>query len=135
MDGLDGKFLERQAIRELSQDRYDDERSGKHDYDERLENLKITGYFHEQANLGTGKVAGYYYNTHTRVTFKHPSSNQAPDDETNLLNQIIQNYTQVPPFTNHCLKYRDNQMHQPPEWPNLIQKKGKENPINFKCNS
>ena len=54
-------------------------------------------------------MAEYYYNTHTRITFKNPSSNQAPDDETHLLNQRIQNYTQISTLTKHYLAYRDNQ--------------------------
>ena len=89
MDGLDSKYLGRQALKEPSQDRYDDQRSGKCDYGERLKNSKFTGYFQGQANIDTGKAAGYYYNTLIRVTFKQPSSNQAPDDEASLLNQII----------------------------------------------
>ena len=46
----------------------------------------LTGYFQRHANLDTGEVAGYYYNTHTRVIIKNPSSNQVSDDETSLLN-------------------------------------------------
>ena len=36
MDGLVSKYLERQALREQSQDRYDGQRSGKCDCDEKL---------------------------------------------------------------------------------------------------
>ena len=39
-------------------------------------------YFQGQVNLDIAKVAGYYYNTHARVTFEKPTSTQAPDDET-----------------------------------------------------
>ena len=41
--------------------------------------------------------------------FENPSSNQAHNDETSLLNQRIQNHTQVLPLTNHYLTYGDNQ--------------------------
>ena len=54
-------------------------------------------------------MVGYYYNTHARVTFKNPLSNKAPDNETRLFNQRIQNHTQVPTLTSHYLMYRDNQ--------------------------
>ena len=60
MDGLYSKFLGRQALREPSQDRYDHQKSGENDCDERLKNPKFTGHFQRQANLDTGKVAGYY---------------------------------------------------------------------------
>ena len=69
-----------------------------------MRGLKIknfTWYFQEKANLDTGKVAGYYYNTHTRISFKKLSNSQVPDNKTSLLNQRIQNCTQVPPLTNH----------------------------------
>ena len=45
INGLDSKYLERQALREPSLDRYDDQRLGKHVCDERLKNPKFTGYF------------------------------------------------------------------------------------------
>ena len=80
MDGLDSKYQERQALREPSQDRYDDQKSRKCNCDERIKNPKFTGYFWGQANLATGKLAGYYNNTHTRVTYENPMSNQVPDD-------------------------------------------------------
>ena len=70
---------------DTSQDRHDDKRSGKSNCDKRHENPKFTGYFQGQANLNTGKVPGYYYNTHARVTFENPLSNQAPDDETSFV--------------------------------------------------
>ena len=53
----------------------------------------------KQGNLNTSRVAGYYNNTHTRVTFEDPSSNQTSEDETSLLNQRFQNYDQVPSLT------------------------------------
>ena len=40
--------------------------------------LKFTGYFQGQANLDTGKVARYYYNTHARVTSKNPLKYSGP---------------------------------------------------------
>ena len=70
MDGLTSKYLAKQTLREPSQIRYDDKRLGKYEYDERLENPQFTGYFQGQANLDTGKLAGCYYSTHARVTFK-----------------------------------------------------------------
>ena len=89
MNSLDSKYIEGQALRHPSQDRYDDQRSGKCDSNEGPDDLKFTGQFHGQANLDTGKVAGYYYNIYTRVTFENPSSTQAQDDEKGLLNQRI----------------------------------------------
>ena len=38
--------------------------------DERLKNPKFTGFFQGQANLDTGNMTGYYYNTHARITSK-----------------------------------------------------------------
>ena len=63
MDSLDSTYLEKKTLRHPFQDRYDDQRSGKWDHDERLKNPKFTGYFHGQANLNAGKVAEHYYNT------------------------------------------------------------------------
>ena len=54
--------------------------------------LKIQNSQEDLANLNMGRVAGYYYNTHARVAFKDQIINQALEDETNLLNQKIQNY-------------------------------------------
>ena len=109
MDSLDSKYLERHALREPSEDRHEIQRSGKHDSGEWLKHPKFTGYFQGQVNLNTGKMAGYYYNTNTRATFKNTLSKQAQDDEVRLLNQRIQNHTQGPPLTNHYLTYRDDQ--------------------------
>ena len=78
VNSLDGKHLDRQAIIQQSQDRYDDQRIGKHDCNEGPDDLKLIAYFQGQANLDTGKVAGYYYNTHAKVTFENPLSTQAP---------------------------------------------------------
>ena len=112
-----------------SQDRYDDQRSGKHDCDERIKNPKLTGYFQGKANLTAGKVAGYYYNIHARVTFKNPPSKQGPEDETSLLNQRIWNHTQAPPLTNHYSISRDNQSMSTPRMakPHSESREGKPN--------
>ena len=75
MDSLNNNFLERQALRDPSHDRNDDLRSGKCHCDERIKDPEFTGYFHGQANLNTGKVAGHYYNIHIKVTYKNPPSN------------------------------------------------------------
>ena len=53
------------------------------------EDLKISRYFQGQANLDTGKVAGYYWNTQAKVTFQNPLSTQISEDEKSLLNQRI----------------------------------------------
>ena len=42
MDGLDSKYLKRQALREPSEERYHDQRSEKCDCDERFQNLQGT---------------------------------------------------------------------------------------------
>ena len=97
MGSLDNKYLEGKTLRDPSQDRYNDQRSGKNYCDERLKNPEYTGYFHGKVNLNADKVAGYYYNTHAKVTFENPPSNQALEDETSLLNQGIQNHSQVTP--------------------------------------
>ena len=81
VDSLDGKHLDRLAIIEPSQDMYHDQRSGKCDCNEGPNDLKFTGYFQGQANLDTGKVTGYYYNTHARVVFENALSTQAPNDK------------------------------------------------------
>ena len=62
-----------------------------------------------QANLDTGKVAGYYYNTQAKVTFETPLSTQVSNDEKGLLNQNIWDCVQVPPLDNQDQTYRDNQ--------------------------
>ena len=80
MDSLDNKYLGRQALRVSSQDRCDDQRWGKCDCNERSKNSEFTGYFHRKGNLNTGKVAGYYYNTHAEVAFEKHPSNRASDD-------------------------------------------------------
>ena len=80
----------RSSLIPLPPNRYnDDQRPGKFNSEERLKNPKFTGFFQGEANLNTGRVAGYYYNTHTRVAFKDPLPNQALEDETGLLNQRI----------------------------------------------
>ena len=89
INGLDSKHLIRQAIIEPSKDRYDDQGSERCDCNEGPNNLKLTGYFHGQANLDTSKVTGYYYNTHAKVTLKNPLSTQVLDDQKSLLNQRI----------------------------------------------
>ena len=38
--------------------------------------LRLSGYFQVQANLDTGKVAGYYNNTQAKNTFENPLSTQ-----------------------------------------------------------
>ena len=81
-----------------SQDRYkDDQRPGKCNCEDKLESPKFTGFFQGQGNLNIGRAAGYYYNTHARVVFKDPLTEQALEDETSLLNQRIQNFDQAPP--------------------------------------
>ena len=82
VNSLDSKHLKMQALRKPPKDRYNSKRSGKHDCDEGPKNAKFTGYFQGQANLDTGKVEGYYHDTHARETFENPSSTQAPDNET-----------------------------------------------------
>ena len=54
-----------------------------------VENPKFAGLFQGQANLNTGRVADYYYNTCPRVAFKDPVTNQTLEDETSSLNQRI----------------------------------------------
>ena len=56
---------------------------------------KFTGVFQEQANLNSGRVAGYYYNAHTKVAFKNPPGNQNLESGSSLLNQRIQDYDQL----------------------------------------
>ena len=56
-----------------------------------------------------GRVAGYYYNTHARVAFKDQLTNQVLEDETSLLNQMIQNYDQISPSTPKYHTSRENQ--------------------------
>ena len=80
-----------------SLDRYNDQRPEKHGCDERFENPNLTGFFQGQANLNTGRVAGYYYNTFAGVAFEDLLTNQSLEDETSLLNQRILNYDQIPP--------------------------------------
>ena len=58
--------------------------------------MKPSGYFQGQANLNTGKVAGYYYNTQTKVAFEIPLKAHTLDDEKSLLNQRMRENTQVP---------------------------------------
>ena len=126
MDNLNTHCLERQAIRDQSQDRNDDQRSRKCDCDERLKNPEFTGYFYGQANINTGKVAGHYYNIHAKVTFENLPCNQALD-KTSLLNQRIQNRSQVPPLTNHYLAYRETPSALAPRMakPHLESREGK----------
>ena len=50
MDSLDNICVERQALRDPSQERYYDQRLGKCDCDERLKNTELTGYFDGQPN-------------------------------------------------------------------------------------
>ena len=74
------------------QDRYNDDQRPKSMI--MMKGLKIQNsqvFFQGQDNLNTGRVAGYYYNIHDRVAFKDPLTNQALEDKTGLLNQIIQN--------------------------------------------
>ena len=54
----------------LSNIHNDDQRPEKYMSEERFKNPKFTGFFQGQANLNTGRVAGYFYNTCTRLTFK-----------------------------------------------------------------
>ena len=88
-----------------SEDRYtDDQRPGKCDCDERLENPRFIGFFQGQAYLNPSREAGSYYYTCATLAFKDPLTNQALEDETNLFNQWIWN--QSPP---KYPTYRDNQ--------------------------
>ena len=94
-NSLNEKHLIRQTIIEPMQDRNDDQRSESCDCNAMPNHLKLSGYFKGQANLDTGKVAGYYYNTQAKVTFENPLSTQISEDEKSLLNQkheIIHRY-------------------------------------------
>ena len=107
----------------------DDQKLGKCDSEERFENLKFTGFFQGQVN--TSRVAGCYNNTHARVAFEDPLTNQVLEDETGLLNQRVQNYDQVPPPSPKNPTYKDNQSASTPR----ITKshyENKETPINAK---
>ena len=94
----------------LSNRHTDDQRPEKYTPKERFKNpnSKFTGFFQGQANLNTGRVAGYYYNACTKVAFKDPPTNQNLENESNLLNQRIQNYDQMPSTTTWYPTYRDN---------------------------
>ena len=48
------------------------------------EDLKLTGYCQGQANLDTGKVAGYYYKPQAKVTFENPIRTQVSEYENSL---------------------------------------------------
>ena len=85
---LDSRHLERLPIREPSQDRYNDKRSGKHDCDEGTNDPKFKGAFKCKPTW----IQVMWQNitiTHARVMFENPSSTQTQDDEKNLLNQRI----------------------------------------------
>ena len=77
--------------------------------------MKLSGYFQGQANLNTGKVAGYYYDTQAKIAFEIPLSNQVSDDKKTSLNQGISDYAQVPHFNNQDHTHRDNQSASTPK--------------------
>ena len=70
----------------------------KYNSEDRFKNAnpKFTGFFQGQANLNTGRVAGYYYNTCTKVAFKNPPAYQNLEDESSILKLRNQDYDQVP---------------------------------------
>ena len=88
MDSLNTQHLERQALSTHLKIGIMTRGQENIYYNERLKNPEFTGYFYVQADLNTGKVAGHYYNTHTRVTFENPPIIQ-PLDKTSWLNQRI----------------------------------------------
>ena len=103
-NSLDSKHIIRQTIMEPNQDMYDDQRSEIHDHNEIPEDLKLSEYFQGQANLDTGKVAGYYYYTQAKVTFENPLSTQISEDEKSLLikeYEIIHRYHPWPTKITH----------------------------------
>ena len=108
----------RSSLTPLSNRQTDDQRSQNYNREERFQNPNpnFTGFIQGQANLNTGKVAGYCYNTHTRVTVKNPSANQNLEDDTSLLNQKRnQNYDKIPSPTPNILPIETTKMPQPPK--------------------
>ena len=98
-----------------SPNRYNDDlRPGKHNSEERFENIRFTGFFQGQANLNTSRLAGYYYNTCTRNALEDPLTNQALEDKISLWNQRIWNYDQVPPPTPIIIPIEITKVPQPP---------------------
>ena len=51
--------------------RHAEDQRPENNSEERFANPKFTGFFQGQANLNTGRVAGYYYNTCTTVAFEN----------------------------------------------------------------
>ena len=71
--------------------------------------MKPSGYLQGQANLKTGKVARYYYNTQTKVTFEDPLNTQTYENEKSLLNQRVRENTQVLPLDHQDQTHRNSQ--------------------------
>ena len=94
----------------LSNRHTDDQRPEKFTNKGRFENPnpKFTGFFEDQTNLNTDRVAGFYYNAHTKIVFENSSANQNVENENSLLNHRIQDYDQVTSPTPRCPTHRDN---------------------------
>ena len=69
----------------------------KYTNEERFENQvqSLQDSSRDKQILTPGRVAGYYYNVHTKVAFKNPPAKENLEYESSLLNHRIQDYDQL----------------------------------------